>query len=473
MSAAQAAAITGEVVLEDNELARRLRSGHRRADAHGAQGDALGHRTPARAGRLLPHACSPAHAAHQLHLGQKQRAKSVEKDLRQPGASHVVRSRERARRRPAHHVHRHRHAQETARSHSTASSTTSLTCMSRLSTIPTSAISNPPTPDTHMVAEHMLSARFPNEEIYPHFSNNLGYWGVRYPTKTFNTNQSQFCLIQSPEQGIYVAHARSRPSATCCSSPSSSIPEPSTGTATRSRAPTRSPACPCISISAPATSSLRIRTRQSTLSPVVIRPYSGDWHAGLDIYQRLARHVVRRTPRIPEWVKDVNSWQQLQIDGAEQDYSIPYRELIKYGTECAENGVGCNSTRRLASRRAGWRRSVLLDRSRPGHLAGIARRDRADPGQGREDDPLRQAHLCRHVHRLVQGSALPVRVHRSLRQQVRVGRLQLRHSHATGRHQQPPARHHGRLLPGISRHRHARIRENARAWRRRVGSSTK
>jgi hypothetical protein len=45
----------------------------------------------------------------------------------------------------------------------------------------------------------------------------------------------------------------------------------------------------------------------------------------------------------------VNSWQQLQIDGAEQDYSIKYKDLIKYGTECAENGVS-------AIQLVGWHR---------------------------------------------------------------------------------------------------------------------
>jgi len=35
----------------------------------------------------------------------------------------------------------------------------------------------------------------------------------------------------------------------------------------------------------------------------------------------------------------VHSWLQLQVDGAEQDYAIPYREITKYGEECAANGV--------------------------------------------------------------------------------------------------------------------------------------
>src|ERR1700733_4495805 len=65
---------------------------------------------------------------------------------------------------------------------------------------------NPPTPDTRMVAEHMFVGALSDDEIYPHFNNALGYWGVRYPTKAFNSQQSQFFFIQSPEQGLFVAH---------------------------------------------------------------------------------------------------------------------------------------------------------------------------------------------------------------------------------------------------------------------------
>jgi hypothetical protein len=74
------------------------------------------------------------------------------------------------------------------------------------------------------------------------------------------------------------------------------------------------------------------------LAPIVMRPYDGDWHEGLDVYKEW-RATWFGKPHIAPWARDVHSWLQLQVDGAEQDYSIPYRELLKYGTECAENGV--------------------------------------------------------------------------------------------------------------------------------------
>ena len=79
-----------------------------------------------------------------------------------------------------------------------------------------------------MTAEHMLTGALSGRGNLPQLfgSRRTGYWGVRYPDQAVNAdpNQSQFCLIQSPEQGIYVAQAGPGASAICCSSPSSSIP---------------------------------------------------------------------------------------------------------------------------------------------------------------------------------------------------------------------------------------------------------
>ena len=44
-------------------------------------------------------------------------------------------------------------------------------------------------------------------EIYPHFGNDKGYWGVFYPLKTIEANRSLFCLIQAPDKGLYVGVA--------------------------------------------------------------------------------------------------------------------------------------------------------------------------------------------------------------------------------------------------------------------------
>jgi hypothetical protein len=50
-----------------------------------------------------------------------------------------------------------------------------------------------------------------DEQVYPHFGNHKGYWGVFYPTKTMNASEnpgddweSPFCLLQGPDEGLYV-----------------------------------------------------------------------------------------------------------------------------------------------------------------------------------------------------------------------------------------------------------------------------
>jgi Domain of unknown function (DUF6259) len=74
------------------------------------------------------------------------------------------------------------------------------------------------------------------------------------------------------------------------------------------------------------------------LVSVVIRGYKGDWHAGVDLYKEW-RATWFKEPHVPDWIKDVNSWQQLQIGSPEQDWRVPYTNLLEYGDECADNGV--------------------------------------------------------------------------------------------------------------------------------------
>ena len=101
----------------------------------------------------------------------------------------------------------------------------------------------------------------------------------------------------------------------------------------------RSRAYRCIWISAAATLFLLAPKSTVSLAPIVMRTYTEDWHAGIDIYKEW-RKTWFVAPKLAGWSKDVHSWLQLQINGSEQDYTIPYRDILKYGEECAQNGVG-------------------------------------------------------------------------------------------------------------------------------------
>jgi hypothetical protein len=66
---------------------------------------------------------------------------------------------------------------------------------------------NPPSRQSSLSACTMKNGglrEMSQEELYPHFANRKGYWGVFYPTKAMDDYHSMFCLLQAPDQGLYV-----------------------------------------------------------------------------------------------------------------------------------------------------------------------------------------------------------------------------------------------------------------------------
>lgn len=196
---------------------------------------------------------------------------------------------------------------------------------------------NPPSRDSVLEAQHMWTGALVADPLYPRFDNAKGYWGVRYPTRTVSSDQCQFCLLQAPEQGVYTA-----------------VHDPQIRYLVEFTFEQRPGTVDWVNNQVPREDTisgmpvqLEFRTchflfvhPQTTveLAPVVMQPYKGDWHSGLDVYRQWRATWFGR-PHTPAWACDVHSWLQLQVNGAEQDYSIPYRELLRYGEECADNGV--------------------------------------------------------------------------------------------------------------------------------------
>lgn len=196
---------------------------------------------------------------------------------------------------------------------------------------------NPPARNLSLEAYHLWVGGLLSDPIYPRFDNAKGYWGVRYPTRTIESNQSQFCLLQAPQQGIYVA-----------------IHDPAIRYLLEFTFEQRPGVVDWVDDLVPKQDQisgvpvhLEFRTCHFVfvhpnssfhLAPVVMKPYSGDWHAGLDVYGAWRKTWFGK-PHIAAWARDIHSWLQLQVDGAEQDYTIPYRDLVKFGEECAANGV--------------------------------------------------------------------------------------------------------------------------------------
>jgi hypothetical protein len=73
---------------------------------------------------------------------------------------------------------------------------------------------NPPSRDSSLNVITLKGGKMrdiQDEEVYPHFANKKGYWGVFYPMKTFDAADSLFCLIQSPTNGVYVGMDNASP----------------------------------------------------------------------------------------------------------------------------------------------------------------------------------------------------------------------------------------------------------------------
>lgn len=196
---------------------------------------------------------------------------------------------------------------------------------------------SPASREVSLTTEHMWYGNLVGDQIYPEFNNEKGYWGVNWPTKTIDSKQSLFALIQAPKEGLYVG----------MNDPT--LPyllewtfeqHPGVVQSTENMVPAQETIA-----GLPVHLEFRLchfifthPGKSKKLAPVVMRGYDGDWHAGIDVYKQW-RNTWFKQPRIAAWVKDLHSWQQIQINGAEQDYSIPYRELPKYIDLCAENGV--------------------------------------------------------------------------------------------------------------------------------------
>lgn len=231
------------------------------------------------------------------------------------------------------------------------------------------------------------TARYDNletSELYPHFANELGYWGVDFPTKTRNSFNSLFCLVQSTREGLYVEMRdptapylvqytfEQHPGVLSNSAPFSSdgsfppdihmVPE----TNTISGVPVHLEFRTCHFVFVHPGETRRF-------APIVLRCYSGDWHAGVDLYKQW-RATWYKEPQVPEWARDVNSWQQLQINSSEEEYRIPYKKLVEYGEDCARNDVA-------AIQLVGWNHGGQ-DRGNPSQDT--------DPGLGTWDE-LRDA----------------------------------------------------------------------------------
>jgi hypothetical protein len=174
-----------------------------------------------------------------------------------------------------------------------------------------------------------------SDEIYPHFNNDKGYWGVDVPTKT--TDSKTFYLIQSTNEGLYIErHNPDAPYLIQCTFEQ----HPGDVDSINNAVPTSDEISGVpVHLEFSATHFVFAHPHSAIhLMPLVFRCYKGDWHAGADLYKQW-RATWFKPPHLADWIKGVNAWQQLRLNSPEQDYLVPYTNLLEYGRECASNGV--------------------------------------------------------------------------------------------------------------------------------------
>ncbi|HEX3628051.1 MAG TPA: DUF6259 domain-containing protein [Verrucomicrobiae bacterium] len=195
---------------------------------------------------------------------------------------------------------------------------------------------NPPGRNAPMRVSSEAYGGMSSDEIYPHFANDKGYWGVDFPTKT--TDSKTFYLIQSQRQGLYIErHNPDAPYLLECTFEQ----HPGLVDSINDNVPLDGQLGDVPSHLEFRMTHFVFAHPHSTINlmPIVLRCYKGDWHAGADLYKQW-RATWFKAPHLPDWIKNVNSWQQIRVNSPEQDYLVPFTNLVTYGEECASNGVG-------------------------------------------------------------------------------------------------------------------------------------
>jgi Domain of unknown function (DUF6259) len=194
---------------------------------------------------------------------------------------------------------------------------------------------NPPNESSTVAARTFWYGNLINDEIYPNFGNEKGYWGVDFPTKSFGSHRSTFCLLQALTEGLYVE----------MSDPT--LPYYMEYTFEQHPGVVHGSVVPKTDEISGWPVHLDFRICHFVFAqpgsvkkfvPIVIRGYKGDWHAGVDVYKDW-RNTWFKKPHLPEWAREVHSWTMLRMNTPEEDYTISYKKFVEYGEEYAEYGV--------------------------------------------------------------------------------------------------------------------------------------
>lgn len=165
-------------------------------------------------------------------------------------------------------------------------------------------------------------------------SQSLGYYGTNYPTRIL---EDRFILVSTPSQGLYVgAH---NPDAEENVKFMFEV-KPGFENSFRSLNPkTASISGHPVRLTMQVVHYPFLNSGESgPLAPIVLAPYRGDWHAGVDVYKQWLTTWYHPLP-MPTWAQDIHAWQQLQIDSSEDDLRTRYVDLPARVADDAKHGI--------------------------------------------------------------------------------------------------------------------------------------
>jgi hypothetical protein len=195
----------------------------------------------------------------------------------------------------------------------------------------------PPAGEKHMRQVAWGYSGMSSRSLWPSFGSEVGYYGYDTPAqlRTLGTD-SQFCMVLSDTRGLYLGYhdEHQKQAVQLCFSLSPAWVDSFNENATD---PSRKGGDSAIGLD-PNHLCFIQPAASGHSAALVLQPFSGDWHVGADIYKAW-RKTWFQPPVRPAWVEDVHSWQQIQINSAEDRLSFPYKDLPQYAEACKRWGV--------------------------------------------------------------------------------------------------------------------------------------
>ena len=172
--------------------------------------------------------------------------------------------------------------------------------------------------------------------LWPAFGNHVGYYGYDTPAQLRHLGtDTQFCLVLSDTRGLYFGyHDRGqKQTVQLCFYLAPAYVDSFNSSAVHAGRTADS----AIGIDPNHLCFIQPGASQ-TSEALVMEPFTGDWHAGADIYKAWRASWFKR-PKMPQWVEEVHSWQQIQINSSEDRLEFPYKDLTRVAEACRRWGV--------------------------------------------------------------------------------------------------------------------------------------